>query len=125
MSGVWTTFAVNGMWLGHRSPDHYVRRMSPSAQRVVGIVVLLATGMLSLPVAAFLLDGRGTENWIIPVQLLAMAVTGAALAVALPALAREGAGTGRRARTGIWWGLLAALVGVLVSWLLISGFRGA
>ena len=99
--------------------------MSPAAQRVVGVVVLLVTGMLSLPVAAFLLDGRGTENWIIPVQLLAMAVTGAALTVGLPALAREGATTGQRIRTGTWWGLLAALVGVLVSWFLISGFGGA
>ncbi len=113
------------MWLGHRSADHYVRRMSPSAQRVVGIVALLVTGMLSLPVAAFLLDGRATENWIIPVQLLAMAATGAALTVGLPALAHEGDSTGRRARTGIWWGLLAALVGVLVSWFLVSGFGGA
>jgi hypothetical protein len=99
--------------------------VTPAAQRVVGIVALLVTGMLSLPVAAFLLDGRTTENWIIPVQLLAMAVTGAALTVGLPALAREGESTGRRVRTGIWWGLLAALVGVLVSWFLISGFGGA
>lgn len=99
--------------------------MTPSAQRVVGIVVLLVIGMLSLPVSASLLDGQGTENWIIPVQLLAMAAVGAGVTVALPALAREGASTGRRAMTGIWWGLLAALIGVLVSWLLINGFRGA
>ena len=81
---------------------------------------------MSLPVAAFLLDGRTTENWIIPVQLLATAATGAALAVALPALAREGASTGRRVRTGIWWGLLAAsLAGVLLAWFLLNGFSGA
>ena len=92
---------------------------------MVGIVVLLVTGMMSLPVAAFLLDGESTENWIIPVQLLAMAAIGAALTVALPALAREGSSTGRRARTGIWWGLLAAVAGVAVSWFLISGLRGA
>ena len=54
-----------------------------------------------------------------------MAATGAALAVALPALAREGASTGRRVRTGIWWGLLASLVGVLLAWFLVSGFSGA
>ncbi len=99
--------------------------MTPSAQRVVGIVVLLVTGSLSLPVSAFLLDGRGTENWIIPVQLIAMSAIGAAVTIALPALAREGAGTGRRARTGIWWGLLAAFAGVLVSWLLLNGIGGA
>jgi hypothetical protein len=99
--------------------------MSLSAQRVVGVVLLLATGILSLPVAAFLLDGRGTENWIIPVQLLAMAVTGAALTVGLPALAREGATTGQRIRYGIGWGVLAALVGVAIFWFLLNGINGA
>lgn len=99
--------------------------MSPAAQRVIGIVVLLSTGMLSLPVSAFLFDADGSENWIIPVQLLAMALTGAAVTVALPALAREGATTSRRVRTGIWWGLLAAFVGVLVFWFLLNGIRGA
>ena len=99
--------------------------MSPVAQRVVGVVVLLATGIYSLPVAAALFDGEGSENWIVPVQLVVMAAIGAGLAVALPALARAGAPTGRRAMTGAWWGLLAALVGVLLFWLLINGFDGA
>lgn len=99
--------------------------MGPVAQRIVGAVVLLVTGMLSLPLSAALLDGEGTENWIVPVQLLAMAGIGAGLAVALPALAREGAPTGRRAMTGAWWGLLAALVGVLVFWFAINGITGA
>ena len=95
------------------------------AQRVVGAVVLLAAGMLSLPLSAALFDGEGTENWIAPVQLLLMAAIGAGLAVALPALAREGASTGRRAMTGMWWGLLAALVGVLLFWFLVNGLNGA
>jgi hypothetical protein len=99
--------------------------MAPAAQRVVGIVVLLAAGMLSLPTSAFLFDDRDTENWVIVIQLVAMAAIGAAVTVAHPALAREGASTGRRATTGIWWGLLAALVGVLVFWLLLNGLGGA
>jgi hypothetical protein len=99
--------------------------MTRSAQRVVGIVVLLVLGMLSLPVAAYVLDGEGRENWIIVAQLGAMAVLGAAVTIGLPGLAHEGASTGRRALTGIWWGLLAALVGVVVFWLLLNGFRGA
>ncbi len=99
--------------------------MTRAAQRVVGIVVLLVLGMLSLPVSAFFLDDQGTENWIVPVQLLAMAAIGAATTIALPGLAREGASTGRRAVTGIWWGLLAALVGVVVFWFLLNGIRGA
>ena len=99
--------------------------MSRSAQRVVGIVVLLVLGVLSLPAAASVLDEQGTENWIVPAQLVVMAAVGAAVTVALPGLAREGATTGRRAMTGAWWGLLAAAVGVVVFWLLISGIGGA
>jgi hypothetical protein len=99
--------------------------MSRSAQRLVGIVVLLVLGMLSLPVTAYVLDDPGTENWIVPVQLLAMAVVGAAVTVALPGLAREGAPTARRAMTGAWWGLIAAFAGVVVSWIAISGWSGA
>ncbi|NPD05710.1 hypothetical protein HN031_13545 [Nocardioides sp. zg-1308] len=99
--------------------------MTRPVQRIVGIVVLLVLGMLSLPVSASLLDDQGTENWIVPVQLLAMALLGAAVTVALPGLAREGASTGRRAMTGAWLGLLAALVGVVVFWLLLNGFEGA
>lgn len=99
--------------------------VTPTAQRVAGIVVLLVTGLLSLPASAFLLDGQGTENWIIPVQLVAMGATGAVVTIALPAMAREGASTGRRARTGIWWGLLAALVGVLIFWFALNGLSGA
>lgn len=99
--------------------------MSPTSQRVIGGIALLATGVMSLPVAAFFLDGEGAENYIVPAQLTLMAATGAGLAVSLPALAREGASTGRRAMTGVWWGLLAAFVGVLVSWFMVSGLGGA
>jgi hypothetical protein len=99
--------------------------MSTTVQRVVGALVLLACGMLSLPLAASVLDGQGTENWIVPVQLLAMAAVGAGVTLALPALARAGAPTERRALTGAWWGLLAAFVGVVVFWLLLNGLRGA
>jgi hypothetical protein len=99
--------------------------VSPVLQRVVGVLALLVAGMLSLPLAAYVLDGQGTENWIVPVQLLGMALIGAGVTVALPALARVGAPTGRRALTGVCWGLLASFVGVLVFWLLLSGFSGA
>jgi hypothetical protein len=99
--------------------------MSRSAQRLLGIVVLLVLGMLSLPVTAYVLDDPGTENWIVPAQLLAMAAVGAAVTVALPGLAREGAPTSRRAMTGAWWGLIAAFAGVVVSWIAISGWSGA
>jgi len=99
--------------------------MTRAAQRVVGIVVLLVLGVLSLPAVAFVIDGEGAENWIIVVDILAMAAVGAAVTIALPGLAREGATTGRRAMTGAWWGLLAAAAGVVVFWLLLSGLGGA
>ena len=116
------------MWLGHRSARYYLLAMTRSAQRVVGIVLLIVLGMLALPVVAFFADtgdGDGAENWIIPVAVLAMAVIGAALAIALPGLAAEGASTGRRALTGVWWGLLGLLAGLVVFWFLLNGLNGA
>jgi hypothetical protein len=99
--------------------------MSVNLQRWVGGLALLGAGILSLPVVAAVLDGPSTENWIIPVQLLAMAGIGAGAGVALPALAGAGAPTARRALIGAGLGVLAALVGVLVFWLLLNGFGGA
>lgn len=99
--------------------------MTASAQRVVGIVVLLVLGALVWPFTALFLDDEGSENWIIPIGLLAAMALGAAVAIGLPALARAGASTGRRALTGAWWGLLASFAGVLVFWFLLNGFGGA
>ena len=99
--------------------------MTPQAQRVVGAVVLLVLGMLALPLSAALIDGEGAENWIIVLDLVAMAAFGAAVTIALPALAGEHASRGRRALTGMWWGLLAAIVGVVVFFLLLNGVGGA
>lgn len=99
--------------------------MGTTPQRVVAVVVLLTAGILSLPLAAAVLDSPRTENWIIPVQLLVMAAIGAAITVALPAMARAGASTGTRALTGVGWGLLAAITGLLIFWLLLNGFSGA
>lgn len=87
--------------------------------------MLLVTGALSLPLSAYFFDDPDTENYIVPVQLLLMAMVGAGVAVALPAMAREGSPPRRRAVTGVWWGLFAATMGVLVSWFALSGLRGA
>jgi hypothetical protein len=99
--------------------------MGSTVQRVIGVLLLLVAGMLSLPLAASLLDEQGTENWILPAQLLFMTGVGAGVTVALPALARGGDPAGRRALVGAGSGLLAAVVGVLVFWLLLNGFNGA
>lgn len=99
--------------------------MNATAQRVVAAALLLAAGIMSLPLAASVLDGPGTENAIIPVQLIVMAAIGAGVAVALPGVAQAGATTGRRAAIGAGWGLLAAVAGVVVFWFLLNGLGGA
>ena len=99
--------------------------MSPTTQRALGVIGLLAAGVLALPVVTVVLDGEGTENWIIPVVLILMAGIGAVVGIALPALTSPAASTGRRALIGAAWGVLAALVGLLVFWFLLNGFGGA
>lgn len=98
--------------------------MSPTVKRALGAIGLVAAGVLALPLVASVLDGAGTENLIIPVHLLLMAGIGAGVGVTLPALTGQGS-TGRRALVGAVWGVLAALVGLLVFWFLLNGFGGA
>ena len=86
-------------------------------------MLLLAAGLLSLPLAASFLDDPGTENWILPVQLGVVALLGALVGIALPGFVAGG--TGRRLAVGAAYGLAAGLVGVLVFFLLLSGFEGA
>lgn len=91
--------------------------------KVAGWLLLIAASMLSLPLAAYFLDDPGTENWILPVQLGGMALVGALVGSALPGFV---AGSGkRRAALGAAWGVAAALVGVVVFFLLLSGLEGA
>jgi hypothetical protein len=92
--------------------------------RVLGWLLLLAAGILSLPVAASLFDEQGSENWILPVQLGGMALVGALVGSLLPLTSGAGS-TGRRALVGAALGLAAAVVGVVVFFLLLSGFDGA
>ena len=93
--------------------------------RILAFLVLLVAGVLSLPVSAAFLDGEGSENWILPVQLGGMAVIGALVGLASPSLARESATTARRVVFGALLGLLAALIGVVLFFLLLNGFDGA
>lgn len=99
--------------------------MSPTVQRVIGALVLLVLGIFSLPVVAFFLDGPSTENLILPVQLILMAVLGALITSALPALAPAGAASTTRILAGAGWGVLAAVIGLVVFFLLLNGFDGA
>ncbi len=93
-------------------------------ERILGLIVLVVAGVLSLPVAAAAYDEQGSENWIIPVQLGGMAVIGALVGIALPGLTGAQS-TGRRALLGAAIGVGMALAGVLIFFLLLNGFDGA
>ena len=99
--------------------------MSSGAQRVVALVLLLVAGVLSLPVVAYFFDGQGTENWIVPITLLVMAVLGAVVGRLLPGLAGAGATPRRALVVGALTGVLMVIVGVVIFFLLLSGFDGA
>ena len=96
-----------------------------STQRAVAIVVLVLLGFVSLPLVASVLDGEDTENWIIPVQLLLMALVGALVGWALPAVAGPAATKRRGALVGAVIGVAAGVLGLLVFFLLLSGLDGA
>lgn len=91
--------------------------------RLLGWVLLLAAGMLSLPLSATFLDDQGTENWILPVQLGGMAALGALVGVGLPGFL--GGSTRRRVLLGAAYGVGSAVVGVVIFFLLLNGFEGA
>ncbi len=93
--------------------------------RLLAYPVLLVAGIVSLPVSAVFFDGEGSENWILPVQLGAMAVIGALVGMATPALDGDGASAGKRVGLGALIGVGAALVGVALFFLLLNGFDGA
>ena len=91
--------------------------------KLLGWLLLIAAVIFSLPLAAYFLDDLGTENWILPVQLGGMALVGVLVGSALPGFV---AGSGKRkAALGAGCGVAAALVGVVVFFLLLSGFEGA
>ncbi|WP_377645251.1 hypothetical protein [Oryzobacter terrae] len=101
-----------------------------SVPRVVAVVVLLVLGVLALPVLAFFLDGASTENWVIPVDLVLMAVAGALVWRLVPAPEAAGAhapadGGTRTLLVGAAVGVAAAVVGLVLFFLLISGVDGA
>lgn len=94
---------------------------SPKAgtQRVVAVAVLLVAGVLSLPVVATFLDGESTENWIVPVQLVLMAVVGAVVGHLLPGLAGTESDSRRGAGFGAVVGVLTGLIGAALFYLLL------
>ncbi len=99
--------------------------MGVGAQRALAVFVLLVAGILSLPLSATLFDAEGSENWIIPVQLAGMLVIGALVGSALPRIAGEDGTRSRAIRIGMLYAVGAVVVGVVLFFLLLSGFDGA
>jgi len=87
----------------------------------VALAVLVVTGVLSLPVVAAVLDGDETEGWVVPVQLLLMAVVGGVVGRLLPGLAGPGSSPGRGALVGAVVGVVAALATAVVFMALLGG----
>jgi hypothetical protein len=98
---------------------------APAAQRLVALVLLLVAGILSLPLAALAFDGEGSENLILPAQLGGMALVGALVGYLLPGLAGTTTTHRRSVWVGVGVGLLFAVLGVLIFFLLLNGFDGA
>lgn len=96
-----------------------------SVPRSLAVIGLLVLGVLALPVLASFLDGEGTENLIIPLDLILMAVIGAVVWRLVPAPAGAEVPPSRTALVGAGIGLAAALVGLLLFFFLLSGFDGA
>jgi hypothetical protein len=98
---------------------------SVAGQRWTAVLILLVLGVFSLPVTAFFFDGEGSENWIIPVAVLVMAVLGAVVGSLLPGVAGPDATQQRGALIGAVVGVLMLVLGIVVFFLLLSGFDGA
>jgi len=94
-------------------------------RRVAALLVLLVLGVVSLPLVASVLDGQGTENWIIPVQLLLMAGAGALAGWAVPGLAGARATRQRGILVGAAIGVGCAVLGLVIFFLLLNGISGA
>lgn len=94
-------------------------------QRLLALVVLLAAGVVTLPLTAYFFDDEGSENWILPVAFLGMALLGAIVGTLLPGLAGGGASRGRAAFVGAVVGVVLLVIGVLVFFLILNGFDGA
>ena len=96
-----------------------------AVQRWIAVLILLVLGILSLPVTAYFFDSEGTENWIIPVAVALMAVLGAIVGSMLPGLAGDGATQQRGALIGAAVGVGMLVLGIVIFFLLLSGFDGA
>ena len=98
---------------------------STAGQRWIAVLILLVLGIFSLPVAASFSDSEGSENWIIPGAIALMVLLGGIVGYLLPGLAGEGATRSRGALVGAVVGVGMLVLGIVIFFLLLSGFDGA
>jgi hypothetical protein len=91
--------------------------------RAIGLLLLLAAGVVSLPTSAYFLDAPETQNYVVPAQLAGMAAVGALVAMTVPGVVQGTTGT--KVFAGAAFGVTAALVGLLLFWLLLTGLADA
>ena len=94
---------------------------APQSQRFLVVALLLVAGVLSLPVVATFLDGESTDQLVAPVQLVLMALLGALVGYASPQLGGSAGSRARGVGAGVLVGVLAALIGDVVFFLLLGG----
>jgi hypothetical protein len=104
---------------GPATDDH------PGVHRPLAVLLLLAAGVFSLPVAALFLDGEDTENWVLPAAFVAMAVIGAVVGSVLPGVAGPRASVRKGRLVGMVMGIAMVVLGTLLFFLLLNGFDGA
>ena len=90
--------------------------------RIVVGAFLVVLGVLSLPLTAMVFDDAGQEGWIIPVQVVVMALVGAAVGYAVPQLAGDGAARTRGSLVGVLIALVGVVIGLVMYFILLSGF---
>lgn len=93
---------------------------SAGTQRTIALVVLVVLGLLSLPLTAAFADGGPTDALVVPIQLVLMAVVGAAVGYLLPGLGGAASTKGRSAALGVVLGVVLGLVSVVVFYLLLG-----
>ena len=89
-------------------------------QRAIALVVLVVLGLLSLPLTAAVADGGSSDGLVVLVQLVLMAVVGAAVGYLLPGLGGAGSTRGRSTAVGVVLGVVLGLVSVAVFYLLLG-----
>jgi len=115
--------------VGETTATQTVERSVVAVSSVVGWTIrilvgafLVLLGIFSLPLVALVFDEAGQEGWIIPVQVVVMTLVGAAVGYALPLLAGEGAARSRGALVGVVTTLVGVALGLVMYFILLSGF---